>query len=136
MPILDPIAGACTWEISWANPYTQPPNGGPRIRLSVTRLQSSTWPNPPVIDKAYSIIGLGTGWCVRVIPHMPEPRKLSPEAKGKIRRRNMEKRIQAKAPLFANDLIQIELESRPGYFAGEDYSHQPKAAPAAAFELI
>lgn len=67
------------------------------------------------------IIGLGKGWVVSCGPHMPEPRRLSPEAKSKIRRKNLERRVEKKAPLFANDLIQIELAKDPDYYEGKEY---------------
>ena len=50
---------------------------------------------------------------------MPAGRKLSPEAKGKMRRRNLERRVQKAAPLFATDLIQIEMAKQSEYYRGE-----------------
>ena len=67
------------------------------------------------------IIGLGKGWVVSCGPHMPEPKRLSTEAKAKLRRRNLERRVEKAAPLFAADLIQIELAKNPSYYEGKDY---------------
>ncbi len=107
-----------TWTIQWGNPYTQPPHGRPRVRLQVTRPQTSAFPNPPVIDRAMEIIGFGSGWCVSCGPIMPEPKRLSPEAKGKLRTSNLRRRIEKKAPLLASDLVQIELAKDPDYYNG------------------
>ncbi len=123
-----------TFQIKWGNPYTEPPNGRPRVRLSVTRMQASSSPVPAVISRAIEIIGYGKGWCLSLGPHMPEPRRLSPEAKGKLRRKSLERRVEKQAPLFASDLIQIELAARPEYFAGEEV--QRATPPPKAFELI
>lgn len=110
-----------TWQIRWGLPHTSPPHGQPRVRLSVTRPVPSAHPAPPIFDRAFKIIGYGTGWVFGCGPHMPEPKRLSPEAKGKMRRRNLERRVEAKAPLFASDLIQIELAKDPEYYAGKEY---------------
>lgn len=110
---------AWTWQIRWSNPYTEPPHGQPRVRLSITRATPHAYPDPSVIDRAMAIIGYGRGWCVTCGPTLPPARKLSPEAKGKIRRRNLERRTQKAAPLFAADLIQIEIEKNPEYYRGE-----------------
>lgn len=110
---------AWTWQIQWSNPYTEPPHGQPRVRMSVTRATPHAHPAPAVIDRAIAIIGFGRGWCVSCGPTMPAGRKLSPEAKGKMRRRNLERRVQKAAPLFATDLIQIEMAKQSEYYRGE-----------------
>lgn len=110
-----------TWCIQWGRPLELPPHGQPRIRFSVTTLNPTAGICPAVIDRAMEIIGLGRGWVVACGPHMPEPKRLSSEAKGKMRRRNLERRITRKAPLFANDLIQIELSRDPQYYSGMEY---------------
>jgi hypothetical protein len=102
--------------------------------MSITRPVPSAHPTPPIIDRALKIIGYGNGWGLSVSPEMPEPRRLSPEAKGKLRRKSLERRIEKQAPLFASDLIQIELAARPEYFAGEEV--QRTTMPPKAFELI
>jgi hypothetical protein len=59
-------------------------------------------------------------------PQMPEPKRLSPEAKGKMRRRNLERRQEKTAPMFASDLIQIELQKNPEYYAGIQVRRQER----------
>jgi hypothetical protein len=115
-----------TWQIKWGNPYTEPPYGQPRVRYSVTRPVKSAHPVPAIIDRALRIIGLGQGWCLSCGPQMPEPKRLSPEAKGKMRRRNLERRMEKTAPMFASDLIQIELQTNPEYYAGSQVRRQER----------
>ncbi|HEN9586315.1 hypothetical protein [Escherichia coli] len=46
-------------------------------------------------------------------------RRWSEERKAAVRRRNLEKRINRHAPLFADELIARELAERPDYFQGK-----------------
>ena len=46
-------------------------------------------------------------------------RRWSDERKAAARRRNLETRINRKAPLFADELIERELTARPDYFRGK-----------------
>jgi len=48
-----------------------------------------------------------------------EIKRWSPERKAAARRRNMERRINKRAPLFAEELIAQELAARPDYFSGK-----------------
>ncbi|TAL08423.1 MAG: hypothetical protein EPO02_13150 [Nitrospirae bacterium] len=109
------------FEIHWGSPYTNPPDGMPRVLMSVTRVQAGGNPVPDEIEAAYAKLGFGKGWCLSVGCDPTPIRKLSPEAKGKLRRKSLERRVRAKAPLFAESLIQIELNSNPTYYGGADY---------------
>ncbi|EHC46946.1 hypothetical protein LTSEINV_6506 [Salmonella enterica subsp. enterica serovar Inverness str. R8-3668] len=46
-------------------------------------------------------------------------RRWSDERKAAARRRNLERRVNRIAPLFADELIERELETRPAYFRGK-----------------
>lgn len=46
-------------------------------------------------------------------------RRWSDERKAAARRRNLERRVNRKAPLFADELIERELLARPDYFRGK-----------------
>ncbi|RWT91188.1 hypothetical protein [Raoultella ornithinolytica] len=46
-------------------------------------------------------------------------RRWSEEQKAAARRRNLAKRVYRTAPLFADELIERELEARPDYFSGK-----------------
>ncbi|EHF1766717.1 theronine dehydrogenase, partial [Salmonella enterica subsp. enterica serovar Newport] len=50
----------------------------------------------------------------------------SDERKAAARRRNLERRVNRIAPLFADELIERELETRPEYFQGKTMNMPPK----------
>ena len=111
------VAMPWVFEIAWANPYTSPPDGQTRVLMSVTRVQTSGHPVPPEIDERYRELGFGTGWCLRVSHDITATYRPKPlEAKQKLRRTALARRVAAKAPLFADQLIQAELERQPEYY--------------------
>jgi len=114
-PKLRPIRFA----IRWGNPYTNPPEGMPRELIAITRLQESTRDIPLEIEQMLETIARpGSGWAVAVgidEDAMPK-RRLSPQARGSIRRKSLERRIRKKAPLFADRIIADELAASPNYF--------------------
>ncbi len=66
-----------------------------------------------------SIMGVGSAnVMVDFISDRPV-RRWSEERKAAVRRRNLEKRINRHAPLFADELIARELAERPDYFQGK-----------------
>jgi hypothetical protein len=101
------------WTLCWGNPYTQPPNGEPRTLAIQVTTNASVNPSALLLLKTP-----GDGYAVYCTPMLvpPSRRKLSDEAKQKIQRRNLERRIEAKAPLFKPQLLRQELESNPSYF--------------------
>ena len=62
--------------------------------------------------------GAGYAVCVDFLCDTPI-RRWSDERKAATRRRNLEKRINRAAPLFADELIERELTARPDYFRGK-----------------
>jgi hypothetical protein len=64
---------------------------------------------PPEVVEVSHKMGFGKGWALSC-GCSPEIRQLSPETKGKMRRKNPERRIEKAAPLFKEQLIQLELE--------------------------
>ena len=65
----------------------------------------------PAPESIMSLWVAGAGYAVCV--DFPDERKAA------ARRRNLERRVNRMAPLFAEELIARELESRPGYFNGK-----------------
>jgi hypothetical protein len=110
------------FEVAWFNPSTAPPDGQPRVLLSVRRLQASGHPIPAEIERQLQEPGLGYGWCVRcsIDPQWQEAervrRQSSPEARGRRRRQNLQREAARKAPLFAEKIVSEELERRHAYF--------------------
>lgn len=64
------------------------------------------------------VAGAGYAVCVDFLYERPV-RRWSDERKAATRRRNLEERINRKAPLFADELIARELTARPDYFRGK-----------------
>lgn len=61
------------------------------------------------------VAGAGYAVCVD-FPDERQIKRWSDERKAAARRRNLERRVNKIAPLFAEELIARELESRPEYF--------------------
>ncbi|ECU8764704.1 hypothetical protein CAE43_24400, partial [Salmonella enterica subsp. enterica serovar Onderstepoort] len=64
------------------------------------------------------VAGAGYAVCVDFLGER-QVRRWSNERKAATRRRNLERRINRIAPLFADELITRELEARPEYFRGK-----------------
>ncbi len=103
------------WTLAWTNPYTQPPNGKPRV-LATEIVEGGSHNKPATFD-GLSVPGDGYGWHWRSLDEMPT-RRLSDETKRKIRRGNLKRRVMSKAPLFASALIADAIAHSPEYFGG------------------
>lgn len=100
-----------TYSLRWSNPYTEPP--GPRELLSV-----DVEVGAPVPEAIKSRWRPGTGYAICVdFPQLPIKR-WSPERKASVRKARLARRIQKQAPLFAEELIERELQGREAYFSG------------------
>lgn len=64
------------------------------------------------------VAGAGYAVCTDFCGDKPI-RRWSEEQKAAARRRNLAKRVYRTAPLFADELIERELEARPDYFSGK-----------------
>ena len=114
-PKLRPILFA----IRWGNPYKNPPEGMPRELIAMTRMQESTRDIPLEFLQALETVAQpGSGWAlsIRIDEDAKRKRRLSPEAKGSIRRKSLERRVKKKAPLFADRIIAEEIAANPNYF--------------------
>lgn len=107
-------------SLAWGNPYTEPPSdietlsGQLRTRWAFTLLdrafESEAWRQADDHKP-------GDGWVRRIdFVNTQPPRRWSPEAKGRVRRGNLRKRLDAHVPLFAQQIFDAELMSRPDYF--------------------
>lgn len=101
-------------QLAWGNPYTAPPPGTPRIRMAV--LCDRPHPIPDEILQAWIP---GDGWAVHWVMIEQRPiRRWSQEARARVRRGNLRKRMEKNFPLFAEDFIAAELAARPSYYEG------------------
>ncbi len=106
---------ASLWRYSlrWSLPHL--PCSGTRELASAEVPAGS--PCPPSVASLWMP---GAGYAISIDFPPPGPiRRWSDERKAAARRRNLERRVQRKAPLFADELIGRELEARPDYFAGK-----------------
>lgn len=121
------------WEYSvrWGNPYTEPPDGMPRVLLTV---QVPPSPGggapgaPPEIDRVWReanaafVASLPPGspvkwpWSVCLHDVLPPPRQLSDEAKFRLRRMRLERRMLRKYPMFAEQFVREMLLRKPDYY--------------------
>lgn len=101
------------YSIRWGNPYTSAP--GPR--------ELGTAEVPPGSRCPAELLALtkpGDGYAVCLdFPQAGAVRRWSDERRADVRRRNLTRRVERDAPLFADELIQRELDARPDYFAGK-----------------
>lgn len=81
---------------------------------------------PPEIEALWKP-GQGYAICWELVSQKP-PRRWSPEAKGRVRRRNLQRRLERKYPLFVEMFIADELARRPSYFDGESQAFQREIA--------
>lgn len=110
------------WSVRWSNPYTAPPDNRPRVLVQVYRPEGHPevrGPKPPAeIQRTLDEIGFGSGYSLHWRPISTPPEPKTPQKLAKIRRQRLERRIQKKYPLFADQFIQEELERKPDYYAG------------------
>ena len=109
------------FSVRWSNPYTQPPDNQPRILLRA--FAESSRPVPEDIDALHKRLGLGSGWCVSVACIEPPPRRKNAGQKASLRVKALERRVGRHiGPLFAQEVIDQQLEARPDYFQGGEVS--------------
>lgn len=108
------------WFIGWNNPYTNPPEGMPKILaefyFDADDPQVRLLPNEvKEFFNKHKLLGSGYGihWKPLDEITLPDSEKLA-----KIRRRRLEQRMKSKYPLVANQFIAEELEKRPNYYSG------------------
>lgn len=103
-------------SVYWTNPHTSPPGDGERILWSCTVLDRRA--ENEILAAHAPAVPLGGGYGHGITIPIAPGRKLSAETKAKIRRRNLRRRIERQAPLFADEFFAAEIERRPDYFDG------------------
>lgn len=108
----------CIWRVAWGNPYKNPPDGMKDILCESFQPPGSVYwsKHPPEIDAAYP--GFGKGYCITWSAISKPPKALSPDALASVRRKRLERRVRKKYPLFAEMMIQEEMEKKPDYYNG------------------
>lgn len=72
---------------------------------------------PPEMRAAWDARPQGYGLCID-FPRSEAVKRWSAEAKGRVRRNRLTKRLEKAVPLFADELLERELAKRPEYFEG------------------
>jgi hypothetical protein len=121
------------WEytVQWGNPYTEPPDGLPRVlaRVQVSAPHGAGAPDvPDEIGRVWSeanaafVASLPSGtpatwpWGIYVSVIDPAQRQASDEARFRRRRQNLIRRIRRRYPMFAEQMIREALERNPAYY--------------------
>lgn len=98
-------------KIEWGSPYSEPPAGAPRVL-------AETYTDTVTGRKSLPATTLGGGYSV-VTTFMREPvKRQGQETLARVRRKRLERRTLARAPLFAEQLIQAEIARKADYYAG------------------
>ena len=98
----------------WGNPYTTPPDDLPRILWAATIFDHADERQIRAEHAPDTTPGDVWSPCWTAFP---KPiKRWAPERKAATRRANLRKRLDKKAPLFADQLFADELARRPDYF--------------------
>lgn len=104
-------------SVQWANPYTEPPGGGPRSLWSCSVLAGNDYRE--IESEHAPAVPLGGGWAHTWTPFHKPMARWSPEAKARVRRRNLRRRLDKKFPLLAGLFEAQALSERAAYFDPE-----------------
>lgn len=104
------------FRIEWANPYTEPPDGAPRILAEIYLPGATSGKPPPEILTFPFTPGGGYSLSIRAIHSLP--RQLPAQSLARVRRKRLEQRVRAKTPLFADEFIAEEIAKKPDYYNG------------------
>lgn len=105
------------WSIQWGNPYSDPPEGMPRVRAEVFYPSGHEYERkcPPLLA---AMTTPGDGWSLVWQAVASDPKPLSQETLAKVRRKRIERKAQAKYPLFADQIVAEEITKKPDYYQG------------------
>lgn len=101
------------YSLRWKLPHRPCP--GPHELVS--EVVEAGQPAPESVMARW-VAGAGYAVCVDFLDER-QIRRWSDERKAAARRRNLARRVNRIAPLFADELIERELETRPEYFRGK-----------------
>lgn len=109
-----------SYSLRWRLPRTPCP--GPQELVS--EVVEAGKPAPESVMARW-VAGAGYAVCVDFLDER-QIRRWSDERKAAARRRNLERRVNRIAPLFADEFIRRELDARPAYFQGKTMNMPPK----------
>lgn len=101
------------YSLRWRNPFLPCP--GERILMAVDVPAGA-----PVPESVMARWVAGGPYCISLDFIQDTPvKRWSDERKARVRRANLQKRVMKAAPLFAEEIIERELSTRPEYFQGK-----------------
>lgn len=104
------------WTLQWSNPYTNPPVG---MKLVIgekfVKYGSPEYNQTPPEFEADQTPGYTVYWSAVMAP----PKQLPEKTLKSIRRKRLQRRIEKKYPLFADQFLEDEIKSKPDYFEGK-----------------
>jgi hypothetical protein len=111
-------------QIAWGNPYTEPPDGAPRVLAEFFTPGHAT--QTPASIRAFPHT-LGGGYGLAVTHFTPPIRRQPPQILASIRQKRLRRRIERQAPMFADQLFAQELTRKPEYYQGLTDAHLEQA---------
>jgi len=101
------------YSIAWGSPYTEPPDGAPRVLAEYFIPGHAVHP-PEAIQTFPHTLGGGYGLS---IAHLSPPiRRQSPEALASLRQKRLRRRLERQAPMFADQLYTQEVARKEAYY--------------------
>lgn len=99
------------WRLQWYSPYSEPPEGQPRIRAEIATCDHRQAPEAIV-----ALVRPGDHYSL-TFQYLPPPhREMTPEAKAALRRKRLERRMRQRYPLFAEQFVSEKVAARPSYY--------------------
>ena len=103
------------YRLEWANPYTDPPGGMPRVMAEIF-LKSENGEGARIPQMMMELHEPGCGFCVSVRAIRPPKKGFTPEALASVRQKRLRRRLEKKYPLFADQMFDEAINERPAYF--------------------
>lgn len=105
------------YSLCWSNPYTEPPNGQPKVLAQMTVISNSDKGGAPCCPaEVLNLWVAGSGYAIYCdYVHLPI-QHWSPERTFAYRRKRLEARIRKKYPLFAEQMIAESIQAKPEYY--------------------
>ena len=102
-------------QLAWGNPYTSPPDGLPRLRAEIAADGPRT---PQALADYMAAVGStpGDGWSLIIRYRSAPARQMTPEAKASMRRKRLQRRMDEKYPLLAEQFVAEKIDAQPGYY--------------------
>lgn len=114
-------------KLEWSSPYTNPPDGKERVLVEVfipAELEGCRV-CPREIEEEWTRLRTacgnpaGSGYCHSVTAITPMIKKLPVEVLARIRKKRLRRRIEAKYPLFADEMYEGEVQRNSEYYEGK-----------------